>query len=451
MERRDFIKLAAFGLAATPFVSLGQSLKNKRVVIIGAGIAGAAAAGKLKEAGFEVVVLEARNRVGGRILTHPFLGINAELGANWVSYAHTAGSQIFNLTKKYGISSHKTDFSSFKLFDPSGEKIGRLRTALFYGRFEKILSKSQTYTRGLTNDISVREAIEKFLDRSKLSAKELNILSLIEDSYCNTFAAKLEDVSAKHYLAEEDNSQEAEYLVTGGFDTVVKRLLENVNVELNEIVKDVAEKNNRVEVATQNKIHEGDFVIVTVPISLLQNGAIKFSPSLPERKTKSFSSRKMGLFNKTFMHFSKKFWESDSHFQIFQTTARRDFGICVNLHRFSKQPILVALSTTDSALWVERQSVETIKQTWQEILHKAYPNKEIEFKKILRTKWQSDIFSQGSYSHVPVSSTQKDVEALIEPAGRIYFAGEATSPREHGYVHGAFASGIREAERIINL
>lgn len=451
MERRDFIKLTASGLITAPFISRGQSSEKKRVIIIGAGIAGAAAAGKLKEAGFEVFVWEARNRVGGRIHTNTSLGINAELGANWVSYADTDGKRIFNLTKKFGIETHKTDFSSFKFFDPNGEKIGRLRTALFYGRFEKILSKSQTYTRGLTNDISVREAIEKYLDRSELSPRELSILALIEDSYSNNFAAKLEDVSANHYLSEEDRSQKAEYLVTGGFDTIVKRLLDEIKVELNEVVREISVKSNRVEVITQNKIYEGDFVIVTVPIGVLQNGAIKFSPSLPDFKIKSFSSRKMGLFNKTFMQFSKKFWDSDSHFQIFQTVAMREFGICVNLHRFSKQPILVAMSTTNSALWVEQQTEQTIKQKWQEILRKAYPKKEIEFKNILRTNWQADIFSQGSYSHVSVGSTQKDVDALIESVGRISFAGEATSPREHGFVHGAFASGIREAERIINL
>lgn len=453
MQRKDFLKLTALGLVSIPFTSFAQTKSaGKKVIIIGAGIAGAAAAKTLQDAGIEVVVLEARNRIGGRIHTDTSLGINAELGANWVSDADNTNNPILPLCSKYNIKTIKSNTSSFKLFGQEGESIGSFSTLCFYLKFARKHKQSLQYVQQLDTDISVQQAIDKYLDKSKLSKKELEILTMFEDAEITNMACSLDDVSAKYYLPEGDmKSQNAEYLVMGGYDTIVNKYLENVNVQLNEVVKEINQRNNRVEVVTENKIFEGDYVIVTIPISILQKGTIKFNPQLPEFKTKSFSSRKMGLLNKVFMQFEDKFWDNDKHFQMFLSDSKRTFGTCVNHHHYSQKPILVALSSTTSALWVENADEEEIKQFYRGIFNKAFPNKEIEIKNMLKTKWQSDIYSQGSYSHVPVGSTQKDVEALFEPVGQIFFAGEATSPKAHGYVHGAFQTGIREANRIINL
>lgn len=453
MQRKDFLKLSALGLASIPFASFAQNKSaDKKVLIIGAGMAGAAAAKTLKDAGIEVVVIEARNRIGGRMHTDTSLGINAELGANWVSDADNPNNPILPLCNKYDVKTIETNMSSFKLFGQDSTTISNFSTLCFYSKFTKKQKQSLKYLQQLDTDISMKQAIEKYIDRSKLSKKELEILTVIEDGEITNMACSLDDVSAKYYLPEGDmKSQSAEYLVMGGYDTIVKKYLENVSVQLNEVVKEINQKNNRVEIVTENSTFEGDYVIVTTPLSILQKGTIKFNPTLPEFKIKSFSSRKMGLLNKVFMQFEDKFWDNDKHFQMFLSESKRTFGTCVNYHHYSQKPILVALSSTESALWVENADEEEVKQFYKGIFNKAFPNKEIEFKNMLKTKWQSDIYSQGSYSHIPVGSTQKDAEALIEPVGRILFAGEATSPKAHGYVHGAFQTGIREANRIINL
>lgn len=453
MQRKDFLKLTALGLASIPFASFAQKKSaGKKVIIIGAGMAGAAAAKTLRDAGFEVIVLEARNRIGGRMHTDTSLGINAELGANWVSDADNPTNPILPLCKQYNINTIESNMSSFKLFGENGDGIGKISTLCFYLKLARKHKQSLNYVKQLDTDISMKQAIDKYLDRSNLSKKELEILTILEDAEITNMACSLDDVSAKYYLPEGDmKSQKAEYLVMGGYDNIVKKYLENTNVRLDEVVKEINQKNNRVEIVTENNTFDADYVIVTTPISILQKGTIKFNPALPEFKTKSFSSRKMGLLNKVFMQFEDKFWDNDKHFQIFLSETKRTFGTCVNYHHYSQKPILVALSSTESALWVEKSEDEEIKEYYKGIFHKAFPNKEIEFKNMLKTKWQSDIYSQGSYSHVPVGSTQKDVEALIEPVERILFAGEATSPKDHGYVHGAFQTGIREANRIINL
>lgn len=105
----------------------------------------------------------------------------------------------------------------------------------------------------------------------------------------------------------------------------------------------------------------------------------------------------------------------------------------------------------NSALWVEQNNIDTIKKTYQNILHKAHPGKEIEFKNITVTKWNEDKFSKGSYSYVPVGAKETDFEALKQEVGSIHFAGEATIIEQHATVHGAYQSGIREALKIIHV
>lgn len=66
------------------------------------------------------------------------------------------------------------------------------------------------------------------------------------------------------------------------------------------------------------------------------------------------------------------------------------------------------------------------------------------------TKWNADEYSKGSYSHVPVGTTETDFQELLQEVGRVHFAGEATAVAQHATVHGAYNSGVREALKIIN-
>ena len=83
-------------------------------------------------------------------------------------------------------------------------------------------------------------------------------------------------------------------------------------------------------------------------------------------------------------------------------------------------------------------------------LAKAYPGKEIAFKRILTSQWFQDPFALGSYSNIKIGTSERDVEAIAAPVGRIHFAGEATTYHGHGYVHGAMETGLREAQRILD-
>lgn len=124
----------------------------------------------------------------------------------------------------------------------------------------------------------------------------------------------------------------------------------------------------------------------------------------------------------------------------------KNFGLAVNFHHYGGKPVLVALPVAATARWVE----QAVRQRWTDILHRAYPNRNIDIQNLKITGWGADPFAQGAYSFVPVGAGAADFEALAAPHGRIHFAGEATIARWHSTVHGAYLSGVREAERVVD-
>ncbi len=451
MDRRNFTRRLLTGLAAAgwhpAFARLPAVRSRPKVIVVGAGVAGAAAANALLRAGLEVTVLEAAGRIGGRIHTFRDWGIPLELGANWVHYADDPANPVGGLLKQLGVAVGQTDYSSFRLFNPAGRKIGRLRAALFAWKLETRLQKEVPWEHG--GDYSLRELVDRLYRREALSSTRQALLDFAETAYANSLGADLDDVSAGYYLQTEEPLG-TDDLVLGGYDRLVKHLLEGVPVRLNAEVVEVRRENGRVGVLTPAGLYEADFVLLTVPVSILQAGKINFYPELPAEKTAAFSRLRLGLFNKVMMRFAGKFWDGNPEFLILQQSLWKNGGILLNYHHYGGQPILVAMPVGEAARWVEEQAEETVARVWREAFHRVYPRREIELEALKVTRWQANPFSMGAYSHVPVGSSARDFQALAQPIGPILFAGEATVAEHHATVHGAYLSGLREARRIVD-
>lgn len=449
MDRRNFTRRFLAGLVAAgwhpAFSRLPAARPRPKVIVVGAGVAGAAAANALVRAGLEVTVLEAAGRVGGRIHTFRDWGVPLELGANWVHYADDPANPVGGLLQQLGVAVGQTDYSSFRLFDPAGRKIGRLRAALFAWKLEARLQKQGPGAQEA--DYSLRELIDRLYRPETLSPTRRALLDFAETAHANSLGADLDDVSAAYYLQTEEWGNDS--LVLGGYDRLVKHLLEGVPVRLNAEVAEIRRENGRVGVHTPAGLYEADFVLLTVPVSILRAGKIKFYPELPAEKTAAFSRIRLGLFNKVMMRFAGKFWDGNPEFLILQQSQWKNGGLLLNYHPYGDQPILVAMPVGEAARWVEAQAEETVARVWREALHRAYPRREIELEALKVTRWQANPFSMGAYSHVPVGSSARDFEALAQPVGPIHFAGEATVAEHHATVHGAYLSGLREARRIL--
>jgi polyamine oxidase len=452
MQRKDFIKMASLGILSLPFSAFGhakQQGKSKKVIVIGAGIAGASAARRLKDAGCEVIVLEARKRVGGRIHTNTELNTNIELGANWLLDAPS--NPLTTFAEQLNLQKQKTSYSSIKMYDRNGDKIGKLCFGLFYQSIEKKLKLQADLIKKSGVDVSMQHVIDKIKASKKYSNKQQDMLSLMEEIYADDLATDLNNASANHSLNTSVRNANKDYFVLGGYSRIVENMLKDIDVHLDNAVVEIKNKADNVEILTKNKVYEADFVIITVPLSILQKKIIQFTPQLPEWKTQSFSKMQMGVFNKVVMQFSEKFWSGNADFQYYKSDMGHAFGLAVNYHNYRQKPILIALPVDKAGLFVEQNDVETVKKKYQDLFHKAHKGKNIEFEKILITQWQSDVYAQGSYSHIPVGTTGSDFNNLKKEVGRVYFAGEAMAEQHHATVHGAFNSGFQEASKIINL
>ncbi|MEM8890060.1 MAG: NAD(P)/FAD-dependent oxidoreductase, partial [Bacteroidota bacterium] len=299
-------------------------------------------------------------------------------------------------------------------------------------------------------DISWEEAIHQVMDYDSLSDRKKAQLDIVKIGNSASVGTDNSIASGRAYSLTDPNLVDDEQLVLNGYDQIVQHLLTGIEVKLDHKVVEIEDTAAKARVVTDKGSFEGDYVLLTVPISLLQQGDIKITPEIPKQKKAAFEKMHMGLFNKAVMKFSAKFWKGNPHFIAFQKEKFKNSGIVFNYHYYTDEPILIAFHIGQSGKWLENVDEEKIKLHWQEIFHKAFPKEEIEFEDFMRSGWLKDPFTKGSYSSIPVGTKAEDVEKIFEPHGRIRFAGEATSFKWHGYVHGAMETGLREAERILN-
>ena len=420
------------------------------VIIVGAGIAGLAAANELDSKGFDVLILEARDRIGGRIWSSDeWSGSTVDLGASWIHGIEN--NPITDIAIKYGIETIVMDLNPSELYDYEGnwfddEKQDQAWT-MFDNFQEFIIMENERRER----DASIQDALDSFVSQQSLSMEEQEILSIpvyssIELKY-NAPASELSlfwwDIG-KSYGGDE-------VIFPEGFDQITDELSDGLDIRLEHIVSKIEYDENGVNVISNQGSFEGKYVVCTVPLGVLKHGNIEFSPSLPQTKQNAIEKLGMGLMNKIYFLFPEAFWD-DTTFINHISKNNGGWMEFLNLEPFIDKPILMAFSSGEYGKQLEKLSDEEIVIQGMEILKKLYGNDIPEPEDYIITRWASDPFSRGAYSFTPVGATPSDYDALAEPVmNRVFFAGEATIKEAPATVHGAYLSGIREAERIQNL
>ncbi len=223
-----------------------------------------------------------------------------------------------------------------------------------------------------------------------------------------------------------------------------------MKIILNTQVTHISYNKNGVQIKTNRGDFTADAVIVTVPLGVLKNNGIRFTPELPAAKQKAIQQLQMGVVNKIGLKFPQIFWPANYSRFSYVAEQYKTFAFFIDNYHYFKQPVLTGLIGGDWARELEPLSDKDIVQTAMEQLRHLFGNAIPEPTQSLITRWQNDPFSLGSYSYVPVATTGKDYETLAETIeDQIYFAGEATNRMHPATVHGAYISGIREADRII--
>lgn len=407
-------------------------------LIVGAGAAGLAAARTLKSAGQTVKVLEARDRVGGRILSvsDPAFPVPLDLGAEFIHGQAAADSPFLRAAGVVPLL-------------PGGEHLllSRGRVVASDGMFARVgplLRAGGTQERDLSfADLLHHPATAHIGAETKRLAR-----MLVEG-----FDAADPVQASSRALAEEwqgDATQEdAQFRPSGGYGALLTFLRQGLNVQLHTEVRTVRWQPARVSVTAERFSKtcqlEARRVLVTLPLSLLQEGAVRFSP--PLAKEAALAGLRMGGVVKAVLLFDAPFWEGrfprasyfhapDAPFPTFWTPSPL------------RLPLLSAWAGGPKAEALSKLSHDEVVRAAQGSLQAFFG--EYPAPAAVRVyDWQADACARGAYSYVATGGVGAREQLAAPVAETLFFAGEATHTEAAGTVHGALESGVRAAREII--
>jgi monoamine oxidase len=450
---------------------MAEPVGNPDVIVIGAGAAGMSAAIDLANAGLSVTILEARDRIGGRIFTvsDPVHQLPVEYGAEFI---HGLPSEIWDLLNRNKVVVREVDGEDWCVED------GRLKTCDFLSAADEVLDK--------LNDREPDESFAEFLRKYSSTVKDSPQQRHAENwatRYVTGFNAADPALVGVHWLvagmrADEKIEGERAFRAQHGYADLVDilhRQLRDARVSIRQsaVVRSIDWKRGRVEISASSpdsfKI-SAPRVLVTVPLGVLQaraddKGAIQFSPDLPSPKQNAIRNIMMGKVIRVTLRFRERFWaglpkspesksrtmesmsfllSEDDWFPTWWTMMPRKSPFitgwapfhCAERLSGKGQSFVVeqALATLHRVLGVSAKELEAL-------LDHAYVH-----------DWQSDPFARGAYSYGKAGGEDAPLALGLPVEDTLFFAGEATDLTGHnGTVHGAIASGRRAAAEILSL
>ena len=427
-------------------------MKKFDVIIIGAGASGLMAAKILCEAKKNVCILEARDRIGGRVHTFFKNGFSKPIEAGG-EFIHGNLDLTINLLKEAGIQFHKTDG---ELWQVKNNKL--IKRADFIEHADQLMKKLKE----LDHDISVAELLKKYFTDEKYSAMKRSLQQYIEgyDAADINYASAL---ALKEEWEKGDDSEQ--YKIEGGYGPLLDRLKNNClqngcSIHLNVIAKKIKWDDNEVEIITaENKSFVANKVIITVPLPFLtgeeNDAAISFTPSLPEINAAAKQIGYGGVI-KIIVEFTHAFWETgerkaDDLFFLFSEEIIPTWWTQLP----DKTPILtgwlagpksnaLAKEDNDSILQQALLSLSNIFAIDIKILQQHLKGSHVH-------NWVTDPFSKGAYSYNSITTAAAKKIVATPVANTLFFAGEALDKNSSATVDAALHSGKDVAERVLSI
>jgi monoamine oxidase len=406
-----------------------MSRSDTEVIVIGGGAAGVAAARRLHEAGIRCLILEARARLGGRAWTViDGSGVALDLGCGWL---HSADRNAWaDIALEQGRAIDKTpppwERPSLESCFPRDEQLD-------------FLSAQHAFDQRLdgTAENGPDQPASAFLE----AGGRWNALMDAVSTYYS--GAELDRLSA-HDLARYQDSG-VNWRVVDGYGATVGAYGADLSVALECPVRRIDHSGKRLSIETAQGSVSADQVIVALPTSILTDGTL-FSPALPG-KAEAAAGLPLGLANKLFLSLDRaEEFESDS--RLFGRTDRTGTG---SYHiRPLGRPIIEAYFGGQLAWDLEAQGEHAFHDFAVSELGGALGSTFARRLKPIKVhRWGADPFSRGSYSYALPGKA--DCRAILaEPVDdRLFFAGEACSPRDFSTTHGALQSGRAAADQVI--
>ncbi|KAL2942858.1 putative polyamine oxidase 4 [Bienertia sinuspersici] len=431
------------------------------VIVVGGGISGVAAARFLANASFKVLLLESRDRLGGRIHTDYSFGCPVDMGASWL-HGVCNENPLAPLIRSLGLRLYRTsgensviydhDLESLSLFTKDGQQIPQQMVVEVGETFKSILKETEKIRDANNDDMSVLQAISIVLDTYPQLRQEGLAHEVLQWYLCRLeawFAADADMISLKTWDQEQVLSG-GHGLMTQGYYPLIDALAKDIDIRLNHRVSKISSGHDMVKVTIDDsKEFVADAAIITVPLGVLKANLIDFEPKLPDWKKSAISDLGVGNENKIALRFSNVFWPD---VELLGMVAPNSFtcGYFLNLHKAIGHPVLVYMIAGRCAYDLEKLSDEAAVNFVMLQLKQMFPNA-TEPVQYLVSRWGTDPHSLGCYSYDLVGKPTDVYDRLRAPIGSLFFGGEAVSMEDHqGSVHGAYSAGIMAAQNCQN-
>ncbi|OBF53309.1 monoamine oxidase [Mycobacterium sp. 852002-50816_SCH5313054-b] len=447
MSRREFLAATtslAGGLTAAcasgPPPTADTPPDTKSVLVVGAGMAGLAAARSLADAGWPVRVIEARDRIGGRVHTDRDWGVPLEMGASWIH--GTTDNPLMELAQKARAQLVATDYYGWAKLavDP------RLPPLQYDPEtWRTFVSRA----RGHVDGGSLGAAVDAAASRAELSDSDraqlgFYVTTEIEDEY----AVGADQLSANTF-DHGDYADGDQDVITNGYDALPRLLAEGLQIQLRTAATVIARRDSSVIVRTKDRSFEGPAAIVTVPLGVLKSGAIAFDPPLPDPHLRAVNALGFGVLSKSFFRFSRRSWDVENAFYQY-IGAEPDVWTQWFSLPSAAGPIMLAFNAGDRGRWVESASPKELMASAVPIARRLL-GADVSPVEVRSSNWAADPYALGSYSFHAPGSGLSDRRRLAEPIGdRLYLAGEAVGVNNPGTVTGAVVSGRHAAAQLMH-
>lgn len=448
ISRRGLLGLTAAAAGAMMLPTSPARAAREHVVVIGAGMAGLTAARRLHDAGMTVTVLEARDRVGGRILTsRSWPDLPVDLGASWIH--GITGNPLTRLAERADAATVRTDYSSYVTYNHRGDRLGRAderRLEYWRRRIFRLIRRHQHDAR----DRSIWDTVSRGIDWNSLSPRDQRLARFVLTSYVEMeYAGGLRRTST--YWYDDDAAVRGpDVLFPDGYDALTDYQARGLTIRLGDPVQQVTRAPGGVSITTTRGTLVADRLIVTLPLGVLQSGTPDLTEVLDDRHLEAIEALGMGVLDKAVLRFPRVFWDARRDWIEFIPARGTEWAEWVDLTASTGAPALMGFNAAGTARRVERLSDRVVVQRAMSVLRTIYGADIPTPADVQVTRWAQDPYALGSYSFNALGSRPQMRVDLSRPAadGRVFLAGEATDRKHFGTVTGAYLSGVRAARQV---
>ncbi len=443
-------------------------------IVVGAGVSGLTAARLLVGAGQRVLVLEARDRIGGRTWTDRTDGRVTDLGASWIHgiddspLAETA--RAFGMpTMEFTVGAYQPDSRPIAYYDPAGRRLGDEAVRAFAADlhlFDEALARTVAAS---TPGSSYADVVEETLTQQGWDVERAErVREYLRHRTEEQYGVWIGDLDA-HGL-DDDAVDGDEVVFPDGYDRLADHLAAGIEVRLEHVVRRVRWSADGVTVTVDGADRgdgadqgdgadrgdgadfSADRAVVTVPIGVLKSSDLVIEPALPEPVAGAVQRLEMNAFEKIILRFPRRFWDADVY-AIRQQGRHGDWWHSwYDLTPLHGEPTLLTFAAGPCARETRTWDDDRVVGSVLAELRRLYGHAVEEPVGVHRTRWQDDPYALGSYAYMTVGSTPEDHDVLATPIGGgvLHLAGEATWTDDPATVTAALLSGHRVACTILD-